>query len=45
MRVIVKRHGTLNAASAVGGVALLGLAYLAIISLPELIRYVRISRM
>jgi hypothetical protein len=45
MRISRKRHATLNAASTLGGIAVLGLAYLAVRSLPELIRYVRISRM
>jgi hypothetical protein len=45
MRIGRKRHAGLNATSAIGGIAVLGLAYLAVRSLPELIRYVRISRM
>jgi hypothetical protein len=45
MRSIRKRHSGLNATSAIGGIAVLGITYLFIRSLPELIRYVRISRM
>jgi hypothetical protein len=43
--MLSKRHNALNASSALGGIAALGLAYLVVRSLPELIRYVRIRRM
>jgi hypothetical protein len=45
MNSLRKRHNGLNATSAIGGIAVLGFAYLVIRSLPELIRYVRMSRM
>jgi hypothetical protein len=45
MKSIRKRHSGLNATSALGGIAVLGLTYLFIRSLPELIRYVRMNRM
>jgi hypothetical protein len=45
MRLTRKRPSTLNATSAIGGIVALGVAYLFLRSLPELIRYARISRM
>jgi hypothetical protein len=45
MKFKTHRHGTLDISSAIGGLAVLGLTYLALRSLPELIRYVRMSRM
>jgi hypothetical protein len=43
----MKRHASAshNVVTAIGGVALLGLCYLTLRSLPELIRYLRIRRM
>jgi len=45
MNSLRKRHSGLTDTSAIGGIAVLGLAYLVIRSLPELMRYVRMSRM
>ena len=45
MRLKTHRHSMLNVSSAIGGLAVLGFSYLVIRSLPELIRYVRMSRM
>jgi hypothetical protein len=45
VRIGRRRNTGLNLTSAVGGIALLGVAYLFVRALPEIIRYARISRM